>query len=270
MNKGLLTFPKPEQLLRGNGLLKLNKHLNGFPLPPSHPKIVSGLHAFPKQDYEYGVYFSTGCYAQPPSNSWNLLNSDFTVELRCLHHTMTGWGFVGAGDVNFPYYYWGADGWGFATTISGASYVPCFRIRDYDLRLSYTLDIIYNKTDYMTHTVVRDNRNEEIRYYADGIFVKKIAFNPNISVSFATNGFNIGLNKGYNHTLSFLRISKIARDERWILDNAKNKFALDSNVLHLYSCYDEGATGRRILNAARNDQYASFASGSASPIWVVL
>lgn len=271
MNDGLLKFPKSDQLLRGSDLLKLNKHLNGFPLPASHPKIVNGLHAFPKQDYEFGIYYAAGTRAV--NNNifvWELGSRNFTIELCAQLIKVQLHGFTGYGHSNFSYNNTYSDGWGFCSFNDIRD--QYFKIQSATQSLSYSFNLNITP-NFDTHTIVRLNEESAIKYYFNGRLVLSININPNLNVgrqNVNMSGFNIGLSSGFSNILKFLRISNIARDENYILNNYNNKFALDANTTALYNHYIEGGMGTVIHNVANTSEPAIFGSGASKPFWVLI
>lgn len=270
MNSGLLTFPKSDQLLRGGDLLKLNKHINGFPLPASHPKIVNGLHAFPKQDVDYGVYFDIGKQARVNPAGWpfELLDYDFTIELCAeLFKTNGYYGYIGNCYNNLAYSTTYADGWAFCHPNSISPIF--FRMCDIGNGLSYSFNLT-QQNGYHTHSIIR--RYNSLSYFFDGDLLQQLIINPLLRVDRGNYaGFNhANVNIGLKHNLRFLRISKIARDHAFIKINYNNRYYLDANVAGLYNCYHESGLGSTILNLADSSKPATFGSGSASPIWINL
>ncbi len=226
-------------MLRCPKLIELNAQIRGFPRASSHPKIVNGLHAFPKQDRDYGVFFpfytaacatTRGAFA-PGMNS-------FTLEIRAKYiHVINRTGFHGFGAPDFPYPGNTYNGVGLCNYVN----VFFYRVRD-RLLGEYTIPIV-NPYELATHTLVRSNELRQLRYYYNGELVTVV---NNFDVNFNINehiiyiyesGLNIGYN-GYFGVVSFFRFSFLERSDEWIRRNFNNKYALDGNDKFLYNFYN--------------------------------
>lgn len=266
MNKGLLTFPNSGQLLRGGDLLKLNKHLNGFPLPAAHPKIVNGLHAFPKQDYEYGVYYSWYSWAKSreKNSHWEMKAADFTIELRCQLLYSSRWGGIGNMNSGTTPPVNTLTSW----LIGRVSNTMVAHFRDNTNSLTYNIPLYCDDLIH-THTIVRDNAKAEIRYYLDGLLFSITPISTLLNITVPSNatyaGFNTSL-KGLIGVIHYYRQSTIVRDDAFIYNNKSNKYFIDANVNALYNHYYEAGNGTKIINIVNRLDDA----GMSGPVWVII